>query len=169
LCCNDLRVDAKCPNSCDYNKLDSSNPKTDSLAEYYDYIDKYTKLWITKQNEDFDNQIPMMMKETEAGRKELVKKLSMTNLEHKVAKIYEKHLGIDLNSKQIPHKVSFEDIGLDFLNAMGDEKWHLIPHFFSHKDSITVKKYITRLKKKKEIKDMNYLSVPASGISTNGH
>jgi len=169
LCCNDLRVDAKCPLTCDYNKTDSSKPKTDSLAEYYDYIDKHTKLWITKQNEDFDNQIPLRMKETETGRKELAEKLSKTKLDYKVAKIYEKHLSINLNSKDIAYNVSFEDIGFDFLHAMGDEKWHLIPNFFSHKDPITVSKYITRLKQKKEIKGMNYLTVMASGISTDGH
>jgi tetratricopeptide (TPR) repeat protein len=52
---------------------------------------------------------------------------------------------------------------------MGDEKWHLIPNFFSHKDPVTVNKYIARLKQKKEIKEMNYLTVLASGISTDGH
>ena len=203
ICCNDLRIDSKCPSTCEYNKVGSddfqsskfpseegeggvrrgdfqssngrhSNTslqriKTDSLAEFYDYIEKHTQLWIKMENADFNNQVPLLMKETEIGRKELTQKLSMMKLDKKVAKIYEKLLDINLYSKDIQYKISFEDVGLDFLHTMGEEKWHLLSNYFAHKDPVTVNKYIDRLKTNKIVNDMNYITVSASGISSDGH
>ena len=173
-CCNDLRVDLLCPNECEYHAKENSDPrdnkvKADSLSEFYDFIDKHTRLWLAKKSSFFDNEIPILLKETAEGRAKLVEKLSSLNLDKKMAEIYEKHLTINLNAKKIPYEKSFEDIGFDFLQNLGEENWELLPMFLSPKDKVTNEKIITRLKNKKEIIDLKYFTVIASGLSKEGN
>ena len=118
ICCNEYRVDMKCPAECEYRADESENLleskiKADSLAEYYDFIDKHTHLWLAIR----DKYIPSEMKQTPEGKKEIEEALSVVK-DKKSAEIYEKHLQIDLKSSEMPVAKSFEDTGLDFLKAL---------------------------------------------------
>ena len=62
-CCNDIRVDLKCPESCPYaGKKLEHNPlpafKADTLAEMNHAIKHYIDLWIGKGNLLFDGMSP---------------------------------------------------------------------------------------------------------------
>ena|GEM_PF-2034495 len=168
ICCNDFRVDMKCPTECEYHATEAENIleskiKADSLAEYYDFVEKHTHLWLVIR----DKYIPSEKKKTEEGKKEIEDVLRFVS-DKKAAEIYEKLLGINLNSSELPFIKTFEDAGLDFLKAIGLGNWKVVELFFSHKATITIDKFIERLKKRKEIKDLVHLTVLASGSSQDG-
>jgi tetratricopeptide (TPR) repeat protein len=123
---------------------------------------------MTKKCDFLGGQIPIVMKDTKEGKLELSKKLSSLNLERYMAEIYEKHLGIDLNSHNLTYKKSFEDIGLEFIEAMAEEDWDNVPTYFDHKEKLTAYTIVKRLRHKKEINELSYFSVMASGISQDG-
>lgn len=65
-CCNQLRIDLKCPSSCPYApRIEHDSPfpafKADNNHEALDATKKYLDLWIRKQNEAFDNASPLDM------------------------------------------------------------------------------------------------------------
>ena len=169
ICCNDFRVDMKCPEECEYRAEEGENLleskiKADSLAEYYDFIDKHTHLWLVLK----DKYITTEMKESVEGKKDIEAAFKVIK-DRKSAEIYEKHLGIDLNSNKLPISINFEDVSLDFLKALGVGNWELVLSFFSHKVDETKAKYIERLQNRKEIKDLAYLTVLSSGTSQDGN
>jgi len=75
-CCNELRVDRTCPKSCKYSiseKEETFQLKTnaDSQKEFTDLLKKEMDYWLRNPQSMFDYKIPMLMAETEEGKKEL--------------------------------------------------------------------------------------------------
>ena len=172
-CCNELRVDCKCPKPCNYHILEFTNTnlnpiKVDSLFELYDLQDNKIRRWILQPNELFDGQTPRVLKETEEGRELLTEKMKGQFPDIRLTKIYEKILGIDLGSSEMDFTVNHEDVGINFLSCIAEEKWWMLPQFFDHKADITIDTIIRRLKRKKELFDLNYYFVYASGLSGEG-
>ncbi|MCL2063618.1 MAG: tetratricopeptide repeat protein [Candidatus Cloacimonetes bacterium] len=158
----------KCPTECEYHADENENLlesriKADSLAEYYDFIDKHTYYWLVVR----DKYIPAEKKQDPEGKKEIEEAFRAIK-DRKSAEIYEKHLGINLNTEVMPYTKSFEDVAMDFLQSIGIGNWELVRLFFSHKDPVSIEKYIERLKNRKEIKDLAYLTVLSSGTSQDG-
>lgn len=63
-CCNDLRCDGKCPESCEYApKQDGSSPfpafKADSRAEAMHVLERYIDLWIGRNNPQLQDKNPL--------------------------------------------------------------------------------------------------------------
>jgi len=173
-CCNELRVDTKCPSECEYRMKVQISPtiqeiKTDCLAEYHDFLDKHTKVWIAKQSSLFDNEIPLLLKDTTDGRKLLESRLSRQNLDRSVAVWYEKHLGIDLNSKNMSYVRCFEDVAIEFLETIGEGRWESVGKYLYVTQETERLKKVERLQKRKELQQLNYYMVLATGISTDGN
>jgi len=173
VCCNDTRVDYKCPKECEYKaanpkKINQINIKSDSLSEFNDFLDKFILKLLAKENPLFDNQIPLQIKDTLKGKELLTEKLSSLKMNKMMATIYEKHLNINLNSKKIQASKSFEDVGKDFLQNIGELKWQNLSKYFVKKTESTIEKYIERLQKRKELISLEYFMFLASGTSKNG-
>lgn len=78
-CCNQLRIDRKCPPSCPYApkiETDNSFPafKADNNSEYNQINRAYIDVWINKPIESWDGKSPMQLKN--ADQEALLKKLS---------------------------------------------------------------------------------------------
>jgi len=172
-CCNKLRVDLKCPPTCEYRaqeavKISPNQIKTDCLEEYYDFIDLHTQRWITRPSPLFANQIPRFVAESVAGKDELQKKLLRLKLDRKIAESYEKHLAIDLQAKLIPYPISFEDVGRDFLKNIAEHNWNAIPSYFEQKNNKTVSTILKRLKMCRTLQKLDCFLALASGLSPDG-
>lgn len=190
-CCNDYRIDCLCPPECEYHIKKSVNVnetenkdlaqsfKTDSKAEIKDFLEKSYKLYLSKANPFFDNQIPYLLKDTEEGKAYLIEKFSKQNLDPSVVSIIENHLKIkgiksDSQVKQDILKIdTAEDIAVMFVNALAEENWDMAADFFASKDTKNkkderyIRLVIKKLKEKKLIKDLKYFSVLNSGLATN--
>lgn len=69
-CCNELRVDLKCPQDCPYKpRFDAESPfpafKADNNREATQAIKNFIGLWINKENPAFNNYSPKQMAETD--------------------------------------------------------------------------------------------------------
>ena len=171
LCCNDMRVDSKCPKTCKYHAEKfanySENPiKVDSMFELLDLQEKKIRRWMLEPSDLFNGVSPRVLKETESGREEIREKLRGVFPDIRLTRIYEKVLGIDLGSIEQEFKINHEEVALNFLSLIIEEKWDSIPPFFEHKDDKTVDIFINRLKKRKELINLNYFLVYASGLSS---
>jgi hypothetical protein len=75
-CCNDQRVDGKCPDTCAY-RVKPSDPgtpfaaKVDSFTEYVDLLRKTLTYWGNHPTPLFDGAIPSALAESTEGRKRL--------------------------------------------------------------------------------------------------
>lgn len=76
-CCNSYRADGKCPPECAYtpHKADSTSPlpalKSDSRAEFLDFLQHYLQLWIHNKLPALDHNSPLQLAQTPEGREHL--------------------------------------------------------------------------------------------------
>ena len=173
MCCNDVRTDHKCPKECEYKSTDPKNLsqiqiKTDCIAEFNDFIEKSIQIFLTKKNGLVDNQIPIQIKDTPQGKELLTQKLSELKLSKTMASIYEKHLQINLNSKNIPQHKNIEDFGKEFFLSVGEQDWQAVKKCFAPKDEITLESYIKRLKIQKELINLEHFMFIQTGTSKDG-
>jgi len=173
LCCNEVRIDYKCPKECEYHIREAvqggkNQTKTDCIAELDDYLERTIKAWSIKPNKAFNNQQPIHLKETPQGLELLKNSTKDLCFEKKNAEYYEKHLGIDLNSKNIPYTNNHEDIAKQLLDAIGEHRWKDLPQYFYATDPQTMQKILHRLQNRKELKKVNYYFIHLSGTSSSG-
>jgi len=170
-CCNESRIDYKCPPECEYRVAEQKNLsnwqiKTDCLSEFHDFLDKHTKAWIAKKSSFFDDEVPLLLKKTAEGKKLLESRLGRLDLDKTMAYYYEKHLEIDIDSKNKPYTRSFEDTVKEFIETIGEGRWDNVSVFLYAPQDTTRQKIVERLKKRKEMQHLDYYMVMASGIST---
>jgi tetratricopeptide (TPR) repeat protein len=110
----------------------------------------------------------MLLKDTPQGRELLTSRLSTVELDKKMATIYEKHLGINLSSKTREYVLSFEDVCRDFIENMGYEKWEVVRDFFANKNRISIARIVERLQRRKDLQNLEYYLIIASGLSKDG-
>ena len=173
VCCNNIRVDHKCPKECGYKstdpkKLNQVQIKTDTISELNDFMEKYIQAFLTKPSELFDDQIPIQIKDTPQGKELLIKKLSSLKFNKTMASIYEKHLRINLNSKNMPYKKNCEDVGREFFLTIGEQDWLSVKKYFTPNAEITINKFITRLQKSKDLINLEHFLFVQTGISKDG-
>jgi len=172
LCCNEIRVDYKCPKECEYHVRemlpDTKNEwRSDCHSETDDYLDRAIKAWSLKPNKSYNDQPPIQLKDTPQGLELLHKALSRLSFEKKLAVLYEKHLGVNLNSKDLPYTKNHEDIAKEFLDAIGEHRWQDLPQYLYASEPVK-QKILQRLKQRKELKKLNYYMILQSGTSTDG-
>ncbi|MDD4156537.1 MAG: tetratricopeptide repeat protein [Candidatus Cloacimonetes bacterium] len=191
-CCNDLRIDLKCPAECEYSQRDLpenknikdehknlvQNYKTDSKAEVMDYLEKSYKIYLSKENPIFNKQIPMILKESSEGKKLLIDKFSELNLHIAIIPIFEKLLKIKgiktkyADTVDVFTQKTAEDIAVEFITYLAEQQWDRVTDYFKDiednylKNPKTVELIISKLKDLKLIKNLNYFDVLSSGLAT---
>jgi hypothetical protein len=85
-----------------------------------------------------------------------------------MASCYEKHLNINLNSKNLPDITTFEDIGKQFLTDIALNDWGKALEKLVTNSTPTSQKIIERLKKRDELIRLEIFFVVASGTSKDG-
>ncbi len=114
-CCNDLRIDRKCPDDCKYvisEKSENFALKTnaDSQKEFSDLLKKEMDYWIRNPQPMFEHKIPMLMAESEAGKKELEKVFENLTLpayipiQHLFERLKLKNIKFDVTELENPEK-----------------------------------------------------------------
>lgn len=96
-CCNNIRIDRKCPSPCSYAlKEDSAfnvKTKVDSTSEYRDLVRKLFDRWAMLPHEEFGNAIPLELAKTTEGKEILtnyIKKYDLSRfpeVEHIIRKL----------------------------------------------------------------------------------
>jgi len=171
--CNILRVDEKCPDDCEYHLQSSElmqlKAKTDSQTEYIDLLKKQMKNWSNQPQPLFNDQIPVLMSESEKGRKELTNFFNQYKINPLVPLSFLKErLSLDdLKVKSMP--ISYEDIALVFLQYLYVNDWlkvcsvmHNIDYWETHE---MVDTFLERISTNKIIKKMNSFELVSSALT----
>ncbi len=76
-CCNGYRADGKCPTECPYTPKSQAQGsplpevKTDSRAEFIDYLKKYLPLWVRTSRTELDDKSPLELSADSTGKERL--------------------------------------------------------------------------------------------------
>ena len=145
--CNKLRIDFKCPEECSYTlqQQDSFQIKTkaDSQVEYIDLLKKQVDKWILAPQKVFNDQIPLQMIGNENGKKKIISFLNQFKAHSLVPLSYLKErLSLDV-LKVDSHKISFEDIAMEFLTTIVLHEWENSTNFLLNSTFYTNKEYLT--------------------------
>ena len=176
-CCNEKRVDFKCPEDCKYSLRKEENKKglfqyktnADSQAEFFDLIKNEIKIWIRKPQQIFEGKIPIQMVETKEGREEIEKFFDQFPIEKLQSLSY---LISELkltNLKVITQKKNYEDIAGEFLDKIIEQSWEETVSFLMNKENYKnqdyKKNYIKRISSNKIIKKITEYDLISSALS----
>ncbi|MCK4654994.1 MAG: tetratricopeptide repeat protein [Candidatus Cloacimonetes bacterium] len=176
-CCNERRVDFKCPEDCKYslrkeeNKTGLFHYKTnaDSQAEFFDLIKSEINIWIRKPQQLFEGKIPIQMVETKEGREEIEKFFDQFPLEKLQSLSYLISKLKLTNLKVKPQKKNYEDIAEEFLNKIIEQDWEGTVSFLlnkkNYKNQDYKKNYIERISSNKIIKKITEYNLISSALS----
>ncbi|MCK4695869.1 MAG: hypothetical protein KAT74_08910, partial [Candidatus Cloacimonetes bacterium] len=176
-CCNERRVDFKCPEDCKYslrkeeNKTGLFHYKTnaDSQAEFFDLIKSEIKIWIRKPQQIFEGKIPIQMAETKKGREEIEKFFDQFPFE-KIQPLSYLISELKLtNLKVKSQKKNYEDIAGEFLDKIIEQDWEDTVSFLLNKENYKnqdyKKNYIKRISSNKIIKKITEYNLISSALS----
>jgi tetratricopeptide (TPR) repeat protein len=134
-CCNGYRVDGKCPEACQYtprkSETDSPLPqiKSDSRAEFLDFLDRYLQLWIYNQTDALDGKSPQELSHNQEGRERLKDWLgNFSYPDPGVLSILNSKLNLDLG---VPAETPAnpETIAKQYLDAVIEQDWDKVIGF----------------------------------------
>ncbi|MDY6914834.1 MAG: tetratricopeptide repeat protein [Candidatus Cloacimonadota bacterium] len=172
-CCNEMRVDQKCPEACKYalHKVSELQFKTntDSQYEYDDLLKKEIDHWIRNPQKVFEGKIPLKMSEKEKGRKQLedffakysALKYIPVNYLFKRLNLY----NVKPESKEIyPELVAFE-----FMDKIVEQDWEATIDFLynkkQYKNQELKNNYIKRNEKNKFLRKIDYYELISAAYS----
>lgn len=171
--CNILRVDQKCPQSCQYAIVESEQflkkAKADSQAEYEDLLKRQIDDWINKPQEIFDNKIPIKMIETSQGKNELTDFFNSFKVSYPPMLSYLKSRLSLPKLKVESHVDSFENVAMDYLDHIIAYDWEdTIPLLYRaerYESEELKSNYLRRLNENKFIKKIKSHELIASALS----
>jgi tetratricopeptide (TPR) repeat protein len=174
-CCNELRVDRKCPESCQHSisQKDESlflKTKADSQKEFADLLKKEIDFWLRNPQPVFDNQIPMIMAETEEGKKAL--NILFQNLKlpafFPISYLMER-INLQQLKSQVIKSESPEETAEAFLDFLLQQDWlatlPLLYHHSAYQNETYLSAYVTRLSKHKIVSKIHEYSLLSSSIN----
>ncbi len=140
LCCNELRINGKCPAPCVYTPItvDSSSSvlpkiKVDSGTEMNDYLHKFLHLWIYTPNAELDNLSPQQLCQTDNGRQKFSSWLLKYDHHDMTAlRILNRILNLALPYGE--NDGGFEKTAEEFLNILITQDWQALLPFFPQAD-----------------------------------
>ncbi|MDD4308831.1 MAG: hypothetical protein PHO32_00465, partial [Candidatus Cloacimonetes bacterium] len=171
-CCNNLRCDANCPESCIYSaKSLESNPfpsfKTDSRAEAVDVLKKSIDFWVGRQNPHLDNNSPI--KFAENSSKDMLTWLSgyQYPLYFPMAYLMQKLKLPYSQSDDLPNPESFAEQYLDAVIRLAYNELRILTINTNPMDDLSIR-YTEILQALPSLKQLTSFSTLHSGISEDG-
>ncbi len=171
-CCNALRVDLKCPESCPYaGKIDSDNAfptfRSDNNSEYKQINQSYIDVWINKTISDWEGLSPAQLRKQDKDA--LLKKLSEYQYPGNFPIAYLMNR-LDLETEKIAQPKSPDDIVaayLDDIIALDFDK--LITHTLNKLDfKDTQDRYAKIIRQNPYFKKLKRYSFIHSGLAEDG-
>lgn len=126
-CCNEIRVDAKCPDSCSYapkHDISGNSPfpafRSDSNSEYKHAVKLYIDLWIKRPMNELDGVSPLTMAQRDASK--ILSWLSgfQYPANFPMAYLLDK-LGLENSTEEIPGTP--EDTAFSFMDKVIEQDW----------------------------------------------
>lgn len=161
--CNSLRVDENCPTECEYHlqnvEIMRLKGKTDSQTEYIDLLKKQMAVWINKPQKIFNDQIPLTMVETKAGKKRITEFFNQYKINPVVPLYYLKERLSLHDLKVNSNYINYEDIANEMIGLLYANEWHKFAenmieydYWSSHE---LIDEFITMISKNKVIKKIS--------------
>ncbi len=176
-CCNELRIDEKCPEACRYfpkknpDEIFASSVKVESRSEYQDLLKKLMKRWVFEPQKIFGGKVPIKMSEKADEKKELTDLVEQLKI---IAELPVEYLADLLNiqlKKEKSKTVSHEAIGNRFLRTIVEQDWDSLPNFlrkaWTNDDPELVENFIMRIQKDSNMKRMTRFDLISSALSDN--
>ncbi len=168
-CCNENRVDRKCPSECRYSLQETENfqinTKVDSIHENNDLLEKLMEKWILASQEIFNGKIPIEMAETKEGKKQIMNFLNQLQVSSFVPLSYLKERLSLIDLKVDTQEINYEDIAEIYLNKIIEQDWEGTISFLSGKSNEYRDNYIKRISSNKIIKKLTGHELISSALS----
>lgn len=172
-CCNSYRSDGKCPEACPYTPkpATSSSPlpqiKSDSRAEFIDYLQRYLHYWAFSKLTALDDRTPDELIKTEAGKALLSQWLSGFSYPDSDVLIllnnkFDLNLPIPRQIKKNP-----EDIAAQYLEAVIASDWDKVLSFHLQNNipSETITHLIRKLSSHPVLRKVKKFSIINAGFT----
>jgi|GEM_PF-1500964 len=175
-CCNHYRSDGKCPEPCPHTPKQEkgqsplSRVKTDSRAEFLDFLDRHLQFWIHSKVTPFGNYSPYEMAQDPEDRKILTDWLSEFNFpDFEIQNLINKKLGLNLTVRKEP--ITHPEILVErYLDAAIAQDWDKLLAFHLATDEVegrTLNSLIELLVKHPVLSKVKSWHIIASGLSEN--
>jgi len=178
--CNELRVDLKCPDNCKYalNKSTDDNrintffeykTNADSQTEFTDLLRKEMDKWMRSPQEFLDNEAPVVVAESETGRKKIAQFFEGFNIPDHIPMNYLKQM-LKLDDLKIkPQIKSPDETAMHYLNTIISFEWEKTLDFVYDNDRYSDEQmknnYITRISSNKILRKIKHFDLISSAIS----
>ncbi len=176
-CCNELRLDGKCPDTCRYtpkkrdDEIFATGVKVESRSEFRDFLKKMMKRWAFESQSIFDGRIPIKMAENKDQKAELE---TIVNQLQAISELPVDYLADLLNIRlEVTEEksVSHEQVGNQILRTIIAQDWDILPKFlrtgWTNGDPVLVENFIQRMQSDSNIKHITSFDLIASALSDN--
>ena len=184
-CCNERRIDRKCPLECAYILQNAENTnlevipqqaKVDSIEELRDLIKRLFDIWCESPAVNFADRIPSELAKTEDGRKLLeeylssIKQYNMLPLDYIARRLKLKSSFGKEKTNRSP-EIAYEDIAGNYLKTLVAHDWYgSIEYLFDkakYSEELYRKNYISRRQDNRLVKITSSYHLLISAISEN--
>jgi len=180
ICCNDKRIDYKCPQECAYilqkgqgNDFENSikKAKVDSFQELSRLTTRLFDHWCEVPSDLFKERIPAEMAQTEEGRQELEQYFSLISSYLILPERYlQRKLNVKINTG-LENKENYENFAAEYLEKLIAHEWeesiNLLISKDKYKDELYRDNYIIRRSGNKLFKQISSYHIILSAISEN--
>ncbi len=176
-CCNELRIDGKCPDTCRYtpkkreDEIFATGVKVESRSEFRDLLKKMIKRWAFEPQEIFSGRTPVKMAESEDEKQDLDVIAQQLRL---IPEFPVEYLADILNLRMdagFQSTISHEQVGNQILRTVIAQDWDLLPKFlrrgWTNDDPALVINFLKRLQADPNMKRMTRFDLIASALSEN--
>lgn len=152
-CCNEKRIDLKCPETCKYNLSKEAEFKyktnADSRTEYTDLIKNIIDFWLSNPQDLFDGKIPLDMLENEQERTKLYDYFRKIKFPALFPTAYlQKRLKLEDEFKQADEVTSPEQTAKQFLDTIIEQDWLNSTKFLIKNSQYQFNDYFVNYKKR---------------------
>jgi len=171
-CCNEKRIDEKCPESCHYSLKTTENfsikTNADSIEEYADLIKKQIDKWMMNPQKIFNDKTPRNMLQTDVGKTEIRDFFSQINFPSSIPLTY-LNTNYKLSNHNVLHQTeNYEDVAKNFIEKIIEQNWEktisflILPLKNRYREN-----YLNRISKNKILKKTIEFKLISSAISQN--
>lgn len=173
-CCNHYRSDGKCPEPCPHTPKQEqgqsplSRVKTDSRAEFLDFLDRQLQFWMHTKVTPFGNYSPYEMAQDPVERQKLTDWLSEFNYpDFEIQNLLNKKLGLNMKVRNEPF-IHPEILVARYLDAAIAQDWDKVLAFHlaeNDLDKDTRQALTERLAKHPVLSKVKSWYIVASGLA----
>ncbi|MCD4652027.1 MAG: tetratricopeptide repeat protein [Candidatus Cloacimonetes bacterium] len=174
-CCNELRCDGKCEESCKYtlknveaNSGFVRKAVSESAAEYTDLLKAYIDVWVIRRCPELDDQTPITLSQTDEGKKQLDSYLENLQIPEAVPVNYLRNrLKLPVVKKK-PLSNSPEEAALAYMELLASAEWEKLPDYvYPKREGDFREHFVTRCKDNKNTASINNFNVLSCSVTEN--